>query len=276
MCRFIAIVASEPTAFSLVLNEAPRSLASLSHAHPDGWGIAVHSAAHDAAWTLQKGVERASDCPRFQELAGRSRGRTLIAHVRQKTVGSTRIENTHPFTRDGWVFAHNGTITDDGYLRSRCSKERLSEVNGDTDSELFFAHVLTHFDEHGLLRLDDERAKDEATTLLRTMTSAMRAHGVGAFNFLLSDGQTSFAHRFGRSLFVLERGPGHPVKKSRHVTERTSVVTRWSPSRRAVFLASERITEEPWREVPEGSLLRVDREPAPHLRVVDEVSAAAE
>jgi len=49
------------------------------------------------------------------------------------------------------------------------------------------------------------------------------------------------------------------------VTAQTSVVTRWSPSRRAVFIASERVTDEPWREVPEGTLLRVDREPEPHL-----------
>src|SRR5436190_6060311 len=108
MCRLVGIVASETTEFGLCLNSAERSLASLSREHPDGWGIAIHDA---SAWHVHKGIERAHDDARFHEIAARSRGHVLVAHIRQKTVGPTRLENTHPFTRDGWVFAHNGTIT---------------------------------------------------------------------------------------------------------------------------------------------------------------------
>ena len=79
--------------------------------------------------------------------------------MRQKTVGPTRLENTHPFVSDGWVFAHNGTIQHQDALRARCSGRRLREITGDTDSELFFAYVLTRLDENGLVRLaDDARA----------------------------------------------------------------------------------------------------------------------
>jgi len=274
MCRLIGIVASEPTEFGLVLTDAPRSLASLSREHPDGWGIAIH---HDpspratkagppnALWTLHKGTESAHHDERFHELAAKSRGHVLVAHVRQKTVGPTRLENTHPFVRDGWVFAHNGTIHLQDEVRSRCSARRLREISGDTDSELFFAYLLTQLDERGLVRLHDEDARSAATQLLHELTSGLREEQIGAFNFLLSDGDTTFAHRFGRSLYVLERVPSDPVRTVRELDRGAEIVTRWTSRRHAIFVASERMTDEPWREVPDGTLLRIDRLPAPKV-----------
>ncbi|MBX3189573.1 MAG: class II glutamine amidotransferase [Labilithrix sp.] len=264
MCRLLGIVASELTEFGLVLTEAPRCLAKLSQEHRDGWGLAIHNTepagpvgADDPPWTLHRGIEPALDDRRFHEVAAGSRGRVLVAHVRQKTVGPTRLENTHPFVRDGWAFAHNGTITGQDLLRSRCSARRLGEITGDTDSELFFAYVLTRFDECGVTRRADP------TALLEEMTAELRAARIGAFNFLLSDGETTFAHRCGRSLFLLERGPDDPVRERRSLIPGAEVMTKWTARRRAVFIASEAITDEPWREVPDGTLLRVDRSPTP-------------
>ena len=193
----------------------------------------------------------------------------LVAHVRQKTVGPTRLENTHPFVRDGWVFAHNGTIKATEVVRAGCSTERLGEITGDTDSELFFAHLLTRLDEHKLLRLEDEAARARATDALHELTAELRGAEVGAINFLLSDGKTTFAHRFGRSLFVLDRGPGDPVREQREVGPGTTIMTRWTSRRQAILIASERITDEPWREVPDGTLLRIERTPVPRVVASD-------
>lgn len=273
MCRLLGIVASELTEFGLVLTEAPRCLATLSREHPDGWGIAIHDASGDTSigdepWRLHRGTAPAGEDSRFRELAARSRGHLLVAHVRQKTVGPTRLENTHPFVRDGWVFAHNGTIKEQDVLRARSSGRRLREITGDTDSELFFAYVLTKLDERGLLRPRDEHARVAITDLLHEITAELRAARIGAFNFLLSDGQTTYAHRFGRSLFVLERGPTDAVRERRDMGEGAAIMTRWTARRQAVFVASERITDEPWREVADGTLLRIERSPAPRI-VVD-------
>jgi predicted glutamine amidotransferase len=279
MCRLLGIVASELTEFGLGLTEAPRCLAKLSREHRDGWGIAIHrsdDSAHDRAddhaqrWTLHKGTEPADDDHRFHELAARSRGHLLVAHIRQKTVGPTRLENTHPFVSDGWVFAHNGTIQHQDGLRAGCSGRRLRAITGDTDSELFFAYVLTRMDERGLLHLGGARARmrDELTHMLHELTTELRAQRIGAFNFLLSDGQTTFAHRFGRSLFVLERAPGDPVREVRPIDEAATITTKWTSRRQAILVASERTTDEPWREVDDGTLLRIDRTPAPHVVTV--------
>jgi predicted glutamine amidotransferase len=267
MCRLLGIVASELTEFGLGLTEAPRCLATLSREHRDGWGIAIHHAdpGSQQRWLLHKGIEPAVDDRRFHELAARSRGHLLVAHIRQKTVGTTRLENTHPFVNDGWVFAHNGTIQHQDGLRAGCSARRLREITGETDSELFFAYVLTRMDERGLVHLDCAAKREELTAMLHEVTSELRAQKIGAFNFLLSDGESTFAHRFGRSLFVLERAPGDPVREVRHVDSGTTITTKWTPRRQAILVASERTTDEPWHEVDDGTLLRIDRSPAPHV-----------
>ncbi len=72
-----------------------------------------------------------------------------------------------------------------------------------------------------------------------------------------------FAHRLGRTLFLLERGPRDAVVERRASADGTAIETLWSPRRHAVFVASERLTDEPWMEVPEPTLLRIDRQPQP-------------
>ena len=254
MCRLLGIVSSEETDFRLVLRDAPKSLAALSPQHPDGWGIAIHGGgAREAgrAWHVVKGVACASEDAAFHAHAHGSRGRILVSHIRKKTVGPTSLANTHPFTTGPWVFAHNGTIEDVAWVRSRTSAARLAEVRGNTDSELFFAHVLT--------RLDDT-PPDRVDAALASLTDEARARPrFGAFNFLLSNGETLYAHRAGRSLFLLERGPHDEVRVRRKSDESGATVeTPWSQRRRAIFVASERMTDEPWQEIPEATCLRVD------------------
>jgi len=139
MCRLLGIVASEPTEFRIVLKEAPRSMATLSREHRDGWGLAIFDDVPQTGWTLHKGVLCAHEDEQFHRLAVGSRGEVLVAHIRQRTVGHSSLENTHPFHRGRWVFAHNGTIKDLAFLRARSSASRLAEIRGETDSELFFA-----------------------------------------------------------------------------------------------------------------------------------------
>jgi predicted glutamine amidotransferase len=265
MCRLLAISSSESTDFKIVLREAPRSLAALSREHRDGWGIAVFDAGR-GAWTIDRGVLCATEDERFHRLAVGSRGDLLVSHVRQKTVGATSLANTHPFERGGWVFAHNGTIKDVVWLRSRVSPERHAEIEGETDSELLFAWVLTKLDEAGVTLEPASPRTDYA--LAETTKAARERVDFGAFSFLLSDGATTYAHRFGRSLFLLERTPHDEVRARRTSRDGTIVETPWSPRRSAVFVASERITDEPWQNVAEGMLLRVERTPTPEWRLV--------
>jgi predicted glutamine amidotransferase len=280
MCRFVSVITEEISDFGLVLKEGPRSLARLSRRHPDGWGIATHGGddtgqppcsegtGHDDRWRIQKGTGRAVSCGRFQSIASRSSGTILIAHVRQKTVGATSIANAHPFMQSGWVFAHNGTIKDLRFVRARTSAARLSEVQGETDSEVLFAYLLTRLDELGLASMSsmnsgaNRSARDEATRVLATAMEELRSRNIGALNFLLADGASCFVHRFGRTLFLLEGGPEEA--REGHTPNSTRAL-KWKQRRNAVLVASERLTDDPWRELPEGTFFRVDREPAPSI-----------
>src|SRR5262245_27489907 len=123
MCRMFGMVAATPVSASALLCEAPRSLRVLSREHADGWGIAFH----EETWRIERGTARAADCARFAAVASRE-ARLVVAHVRKRTVGATAVTNTHPFHRDGLVFAHNGTVTDIASLVAKCSARRLAEI----------------------------------------------------------------------------------------------------------------------------------------------------
>lgn len=262
MCRLLGIVANEPTAFRLTLREAPRSLAVLSREHRDGWGVAVYD--DHSGWLVERGTLCAHDDEEFHEVAGGSVGEVLVAHVRKRTVGPVSLVNTHPFASDGWVFAHNGTIDDMAWLRERTSARRAAAMQGDTDSELLFAFLLSHFDRAHAGALGDV-ATDAA---LSAATAELLGHArIGACTFVLSNGRSLYAVRSGRPLFSLERVPGDAVRTLRPDTETDAVVqTGWSPARHAILLASASITDEPWVEVPEGVVVRVDRLPTPRWR----------
>jgi glutamine amidotransferase len=272
MCRLLGIAASEPTEFKLVLKDAPRSLAALSSEHPDGWGLAIHEAQGPAAgWNLHRGVSRAAEDADFHRLAIGSRGEMLVAHIRQRTVGQVSLENTHPFHRGRWMFAHNGTIKDLDFLRASVSPARLAEVRGQTDSELLFAFFLTRLDKIGAG--DGETVNEDVDKAIRQAVRDLRAHTeLGAYNFLLANGAALFAHRFGRTLYLLELGPEDEVRSERKSRETGALVsTPWSERRRAVFVSSERLTDETWQEIATGMLLRVDIVPSPRWRILDHV-----
>jgi predicted glutamine amidotransferase len=265
MCRLLGIAANEPTEFKIVLREAPRSLAALSREHRDGWGIAVFDAA-TGQWQLDKGVNCAGECKRFHELAVGSRGEVLVSHIRQKTIGDTALANTHPFQSGRWIFAHNGTVKELDWLRANTCPSRLAEVQGDTDSEMLFAWVLTRLDEAGVT---GSRAGADTDRVIGKLARTGRERpNFGAFNFLLSDGESTYAHRFGRSMFLLERTPEDTVRSSRKTKDGMVLETPWSPQRTAVFVASERITDEPWQSIDDATLLRIERLPAPYWRLV--------
>jgi predicted glutamine amidotransferase len=270
MCRLLGIVSSEPVEFKVMLKEAPKSLCFLSREHPHGWGIAVFGRESTAEtpchWQIEKAPECASDDKRFHEIAVQSRGVCLVAHVRQRTVGPLSHDNTHPFLKDGWVFCHNGTIKDVDFLKANTSEKRLSELSGQTDSELLLAYLLSAVDAAACIAVADSRFESALMQATRVITER---EDFGSCNYLLGNGRTMFAHRFGRTLYMLERVSGDPVIQTRVSQETGAVIeTPWSDSRQAILVASEAMTDEPWQALEERTLLRFDRDPMPRCKVL--------
>jgi glutamine amidotransferase len=73
---------------------------------------------------------------------------TFVAHVRYATAGSRTVANTHPFTMRGRIMAHNGGFGGLDRLEEQLGPYR-GLVEGDTDSERFFALITQQIDAHG-------------------------------------------------------------------------------------------------------------------------------
>jgi glutamine amidotransferase len=165
----------------------------------------------------------------------------LVAHNRLRTIGRVRIANTHPFCRDGWAFAHAGTIEDPEFLRRRCSPRRLRQLEGETDSELLFAYLLGRFEVAG-------KGRYEIDVAIGCCVEELAAGSPGGgFTFLLSDGMALYAYRRGQPLFVLDRRTAEPGAHE-------------LPNGGATLIASAPLTDEAWLPVAEGDLVCITRE----------------
>ena len=222
------LLAAQPVRARRLLRDAPRSLWTLAGEHRDGWGVAI---GEPGGWVVHRDTACARASAEFDAVVDSACARVVVAHVRQKTVGPISLANTHPFRRGRLVFAHNGTVTALAALTDATSAARAAEVAGDTDSERLFAFVATQIDRAG----DVERG-------VRAAVDALHAGGeLGSLNFLLACGRQIYAHRLGRALFVLVR---HGAVDDRRAG--------------TLVVASEPLTDEAWRELPERSLHVLD------------------
>jgi len=144
-------------------------------------------------------------------------------------------------------------VEDVGWLARNTAPSRLAEREGVTDSELFFAYLLTRLDEGGSGALDEV-----ITHAVRTATA--RA-GFGTLDFLLSNGRGLWVGRFGRPLHLLERSPIEPFLSEDEVAVPVA-------HRHCVAVASEPLTDEAWTLLPAGVLLRLDVALSPAWRIV--------
>jgi glutamine amidotransferase len=267
MCRLYGFRANEATKVECALVLAQNSLLAQSRAdlqgsdHSDGWGIAYYE---NGEPTLVRRATAAWEDLRFSVASERVFARTVLAHIRNATVGVPEPANTHPYALDRWSYAHNGTVSGFEELADTIREqtaERLRPLRrGTNDSEAAFYWLLTRLEERGL-DLDGEPSLDElltafgdAVTRLVELCRSTGADRPPKLNFLLTDGRLMVASRWHRTLHWVERVGVHDCEicgtPHIHHEEETDY--------RAVVVASEPITDEPWRAVPDGCLLGID------------------
>jgi predicted glutamine amidotransferase len=238
MC-LLGVLAERPRSFAKWLG--PDCLARLSRAQLDGWGVSVF--ARDRTWSSQRFVGSAAGHGVFTSMT--SDIIALVAQGQMRSVGDAALSRTPPFRRGRWVFAHTGAIEDVGFLRSRTSQERQRQC-GALASEMLFAFLLSRLDASDLTERHAPELVDSA------MASASRELGqglLGSSTFVLSDGDTLYAHRCGRPVHILEYETGHR-----------------EPS--AVVVASSASTDGRWVALDEGTLLRCRRGATLDIRIL--------
>jgi glutamine amidotransferase len=222
------------------LCSAENALRFQSHAHPHGWGIGWYEAGRPR---VRRGVLPAHADADFLHAAQAARSRIVVAHVREASVGTVAAANTHPFAHGPWLFAHNGTVA--GFRRLPRVREAIeaaiapslrAEIRGETDSEVCFLLFLSRLPPRarsgGASLGEVRRALAETTGIVSRIADA-RGRPPSALNFLVSDGRLLAACRRGRTLHAAsDAGPRH-----------------------AFAVASERIGEAAWQEVPEGGFV---------------------
>lgn len=280
MCRLYGLQASHPTAATCELLDAQNALIDQSRqdarglANPHGWGLARRQ---NGTAECFRQVGPASESADYRAQALKIRGTTLMAHVRRATVGTPTPANTHPFRHGDALLIHNGHIPAFEQVRpflvNHLSDKRQAAIQSNTDSEHVLALLLHLRDEDPAAPLASitRQAIQQVQAWCRQVDAEVNAevsdqsfadleavpkdvlHGTLALNLLWTDGSGLAGSRLNRTLWRVERNAPHlcPICNTTHTDAAPDVY-------QATVLASERITDEDWQAVPNGSIFQVD------------------
>lgn len=148
MCRLFAQVAPQPASARELLIDTEFSLLRQADADPknpqkDGWGLAWFGAAGEAH-VVKSGCPAPDEHTRFTCAADEARSVVVLGHIRAASEGvGIDDARAHPFTDEGWVFAHNGTL----FIRREVAAvlgPRRERLQTDSDSEIYFQQFMKH------------------------------------------------------------------------------------------------------------------------------------
>ena len=148
MCRLFAQVAAQSASARDLLVDAEYSLlrqanADTANLQADGWGLAWFEPGGQAVVT-KSGLSASAERQRFTAAADTANSKVILGHIRAASQGiGIDDARAHPFTDEGWVFMHNGTL----FLRDEVAAElgpRRARLKTDSDSEVYFQQFLKH------------------------------------------------------------------------------------------------------------------------------------
>ncbi len=144
MCRLMCYASKDNESFSELIGPKISQFVDLSSVHKDGWGIAKLK---NNEIQLQKNPSPAIDDSLFNNLLVEKDSQTALLHFRWATTGMEISEsNTHPFVYQENAFIHNGSIENYLDLKNYIKPEYLENLEGGTDSEIYFYYLLSKID----------------------------------------------------------------------------------------------------------------------------------
>jgi predicted glutamine amidotransferase len=262
VCRLFALHAGErDVAAEFWLLDAPTSIARQSERNADGYGLAALTSRR--GMILIRNPVKASEDPAYRQVARRLDASEMLVHLRYASTGEVSLVNTHPFSQDGRLFAHNGVVGDLDRIEARLGANRAM-VMGDTDSERFFALITLAI---------REAAGDVRAGITAAVREMVAQYELYSLNFVLGDIGHVWAFRYPEHnpLHLQCRRPGGPTGVAPLDEADAAGTLRLHSDDAAVapmvVIASERISDEPgWGEIHPGELvhvgpdLEVDRE----------------
>jgi len=246
MCRLFGLTAGTARVKATFwLLDAPDSLEAQSHRNADGAGIGYFGP--DGEPVLDKQPEPAFGDPEFRRAARQAESPAFVAHVRWATTGGRTVRNTHPFGMNGRVMAHNGGFGSLAQLEAVLGPY-ADLVQGDTDSERYFALITKE---------TDARGGDVGAGIAAAASWIAARLPVSSLNVVVAAPGELWALRYPgqHALHILER----PAGPGLHVRSTTSSVHVPSLDGTAsVVIASEELDGETgWRMLEPGELVHV-------------------
>lgn len=244
------------------LLDAPDSPRAQTLRPPDGAGFGVFDG-DGAPRVVRQAIHSRADTALARE-AQHVTSSTFVAHVRHASTGRVDERNTHPFVRDGRIFAHNGVIEGLDKLDAELGTTS-SMVLGDTDSERYFALITREI---------AARDGDVAAGITAAANWIAENLPLYSINMILTTPRDLWALRYPdtNGLHVLQRAPGG--RNGRHLDHASPfseirVRSLDLTTRAAVVVESERMDEDPrWRVMASGELLHVGPDLEVNSRIV--------
>jgi glutamine amidotransferase len=109
--------------------------------HHDGWGIGYYK--NGQAVVHKSGGSAAKEKRDFWEIcAGIDHSKIILVHLRKSSWAGTSIaEHAHPFSHEGFLFAHNGTVKDYETLLMEFTGRDKPPADA-RDTEVYFRYMM--------------------------------------------------------------------------------------------------------------------------------------
>ncbi|WP_036964561.1 class II glutamine amidotransferase [Promicromonospora kroppenstedtii] len=261
MCRWLAYSGS-PVLLEDLLYKPENSLVVQSRhsrlgaetINGDGFGVGWYGALEEPG--IYHSTEPAWNDRNLREISAHSAAGRVFAHIRASTGTDVQQANCHPFRHGRWLWMHNGSIAEFRAVKRdlmlAVAPALYPEIEGSTDSELFFYLALTFG-----LEDDPPGAVARAVGLIE---ETGRRHGVEhpiQMTVATTDGATTWAFRYSsvgesRSLFH-----STDISTLRHQYPDNPVLHGLSDDARLVVSEPLGDLRGAWREVPESTCLVV-------------------
>jgi len=258
MCRWLAYSGSPILLEELLYKPAHSLIEQSLHSrlgatttNGDGFGVGWYDSGPIPA--LFRGIDPVWNNRNLREVSAHVESPLVFAHIRASTGTPVQQTNCHPFRHGRWLWMHNGLIREFALVKRDLAlavdPSLYAEIEGSTDSELFFYLALTFG-----LEDDPPAAVEKAVGWIE---ATGHEHGVPhpiQLTVATSDGRSVWAFRYSsegssRSLFYSTRldtlraqYPDNPI------FQQLSDETRLIVSEPLIDL------EGVWREVPESSV----------------------
>lgn len=162
MCRLLGVMNNNPDRLGCFLYSKKDIYRADFEMKYDGYGMGYFN--DYRALIFKKPLNRQRLEKSCFDIARDVKSDTLLVHIRLAETGLYKIENTHPFRFRNFIFAHIGSIYNfskiDTKIYFKLPDFLMRNIQGETDSELFFHLILAELYRSG--ELDNPEIKGES------------------------------------------------------------------------------------------------------------------